>query len=142
MKQGDGTLDFGGEGVEFGNYVAPVTATEKATGTGPVTFTTDMLQSVVVDHLRSHLKDSHKWIPALLDIAKENPKLEEAAIVQALKKLDDAWPLFTPQSQAHTLSTLVKRVNVFPDKLGITFNWPAVLNLVSEIVESGARARS
>ena len=122
--------------------MAPVTATEKATGTGPVTFTTDMLQSVVVDHLRSHLKDSHKWIPALLDIAKENPKLEEAAIVQALKKLDDARPLFTPQTQAHTLFTLVERVNVFPDKLGITFNWPAVLNLVSEIVESGARARS
>jgi len=69
-------------------------------------------------------------------MAKESPKLDEAAIVQALKKLDDAWPLFTPQTQAHTLFTLVERVNVFPDKLGITFNWPAVLNLVKELVQS------
>ncbi len=119
-------------------YVAPSTAEEKVSGTGPVTFTTDMLQSVVVDHLRSQLRDPHKWLSVLIEKSKENPKPEEAVIVQALKKLDDDWPLSTPQSQAHTLFTLVERVNVFPDQLGISFNWPAVLNLVlvKEMVQS------
>jgi len=37
-------------------YMAPATAEEKASGIGPVTFTTDMLQSVVVDNLRSQLR--------------------------------------------------------------------------------------
>jgi len=27
------------------------------------------------------------------------------------------------------------RMNVFPDQRGITFNWPAVLNLVKEMVQ-------
>jgi hypothetical protein len=62
--------------------------------------------------------------------------------VLTLKRLDEAWPLFIPQTQAHTLFTLVDRVKVFPDKLAIKFNMPAILNKVQEIVQSGARARS
>lgn len=50
-------------------YVAPSIAEEKASGTGPVTLTTDMLQSVVVDHLRSQLRAPHKWLPVLLEMA-------------------------------------------------------------------------
>lgn len=56
--------------------------------------------------------------------------MNEASIAQSLKKIDDAWPQFTEKTQAQTLFTLVNRVNVFPDKLGIKFNLPAVLKLI------------
>ena len=111
-------------------YVAPTTAEEKASGSGPVNLTTTVLQSVIIEHLRSQLREPGKWLPDLLELAQGNPKLNEANITEALKKIDDAWPLFTEQTQAQTLFSVVDRVNVFPDKLGIKFNLPAVLKLI------------
>jgi site-specific DNA recombinase len=111
-------------------YVAPTTAEEKASGTGPVNLTTTVLQSVIIEHLRSQLREPGNWLPDLLELAQGDPKLNEASIAQSLKKIDDAWPQFTEQTQAQTLFTLVNRVNVFPDKLGIKFNLPAVLKLI------------
>lgn len=111
-------------------YVAPTTPEEKASGTGPVNLTTTVLQSVVIEHLRSRLREPGKWIADLLELARGYPKLDEANIAQALKKIDDAWPQFTEQTQAQTLFAVVDRVNAFPDKLGINFNFPAVLKLI------------
>ena len=111
-------------------YVAPTTAEEKASGTGPVNLTTTVLQSVIIEHLRSQLREPGNWLPDLHELAKGNPKLDEANITEALKKIDVAWPQFTEQTQAHTLFSVVDRVNVFPDKLGIKFNLPAVLKLI------------
>jgi hypothetical protein len=116
--------------------VAPATSEEKASGTGPVNLTTNMLQTIIIEHFRSQMRDPQKWLPDLLELAQGSAQLDDAAIAQALRQFDDAWPLFTEQTQAHTLFTLVDRVDVFPDKLGVTFNWPAVLNLVKEIVQS------
>ena len=110
--------------------MAPTTAEEKATGAGPVNLTTTVLQSVIIEHLRSQLREPGKWLPDLLELAQGNPKLNEANITEALKKIDVAWPQFTEQTQAHTLFSVVDRVNVFPDKLGIKFNLPAVLKLI------------
>jgi hypothetical protein len=68
--------------------------------------------------------------------------MEVSDIVLALKRLDEAWPLFIPQTQAYTLFTLVDRVKVFPDKLAIKFNMPAILAKVLEIIQSGASTRT
>ncbi|MDI1246800.1 MAG: hypothetical protein PSV24_15520 [Rhodoferax sp.] len=111
-------------------YVALTTPEEKASGTGPVNLATTVLQSVVIEHLRSQLREPGKWLTDLLELAQGDPKLDEANIKQALKKIANAWPQFTEQTQAHTLFTLVDRVNVFPDKLGIKFNLSAVLKLI------------
>ena len=123
-------------------YVAPATSEEKASGTGPVNLTTNMLQTIIIEHLRSHLSDPHKWLARLVELATGHSPLEEADIVRALKQLDDAWPQFTEQTQAHTLFTLVDRVDVFPDKLGIKVNLPAILTMVREIEQSEASTRA
>jgi DNA invertase Pin-like site-specific DNA recombinase len=123
-------------------YIAPATADEKASGTGPVNMAAQQVQDIVVEQLRSHLKEPQEWLARLVELATGHPTLQETDIVLALKRLDEAWPLFIPQTQAHTLFTLVDRVKVFPDKLAIKFNMPAILNKVLEIVQSGARARS
>jgi site-specific DNA recombinase len=123
-------------------YVAPATAEEKASGTGPVNMAAQQIQDIVIEQLRSHLSDPQEWLARLGELATGHPTLEEAGIVRALKQLDEAWPLFTPQTQAQTLFTLVDRVNVFPDKLAIKFNMPAVLTMVREIGQSGASIRT
>lgn len=111
-------------------YVAPATAEEKVSGTGPVNLKTTVLRSVIIEHLRSQLQEPGKWLPDLLELAQGDPKLNETNIALALKKIDDAWPQFTEQTQAQTLFSVVDRVNVFPDKLGIKFNVPAILRLI------------
>ena len=100
------------------------------------------VHNIVIEQLRSHLSDPQEWRARLVELATAHPTLQETDIVLALKRLDEAWPLFTPQTQAHTLFTLVDRVKVFPDKLAIKFNMPAILTKVLEILQSGARARS
>lgn len=123
-------------------YVAPATAEEKASGTGPVNMAVQQLHDLVIEQLRSHLSYPQEWRARLVELATGHPSLQETDIVLALKRLDEAWPLFIPQTQAHTLFTLVDRVRVFPDKLAIKFNMPAILAKVLEILQSGARARS
>jgi site-specific DNA recombinase len=123
-------------------YMAPATSEEKASGTGPINMAAQQVQDIVIEQLRSHLKEPQEWLARLVELATGHPTLQETDIVLALKRLDEAWPLFIPQTQAHTLFTLVDRVKVFPDKLAIKFNMPAILNKVLEIVQSGARARS
>lgn len=123
-------------------YLAPATAEEKVSGTGPINMAAQQIQDIVIEQLRSHLKEPQEWLARLVELATAHPTLQETDIVLALKRLDEAWPLFIPQTQAHTLFTLVDRVKVFPDKLAIKFNMPAILNKVLEIVQSGARARS
>jgi len=71
-------------------YVAPTTAEERSSGAGPVNLTTTMLQSVIIEHLRSQLREPGKWLPDLIELAQGDPKLDETNIAQALKKLDDA----------------------------------------------------
>ena len=122
--------------------MAPATAEEKASGTGPVNMAAQQVHDIVIEQLRSHLSDRQEWVARLVELASAHPTLKETDIVLALKRLDEAWPLFIPQTQAHTLFTLVDRVKVFPDKLAIKFNMPAILTKVLEILQSGARARS
>lgn len=120
-------------------YLAPATAEEKALGNGPVTMAAEQIQKIIIEQLRSHLIDPQEWLARLVELATGHPTLEEADIVRSLKQLDEAWPVFIPQTEAHTLFTLVDRVNVFPDKLAIKFNMPAVLSMVREIGgQSGA----
>ncbi len=114
-------------------YVAPATAEEKASGTGPVNMAAHQVQDIVIEQLRTHLKDPQEWLARLVELATGHQTLEEADIVRALKQLDEAWPSFTPQTQAHTLFTLVDRVNMFPAKLAIKFNLAAILTMVREI---------
>jgi hypothetical protein len=95
----------------------------------------------VIEHLRSHLSDPHEWLARLVELATGHPTLEGVDIVRALKQVDEAWPLFTPQTQAQILFTLVDRVTVSPDKLAIKFNMPAVLTMVREIGQSGAQGQ-
>ncbi len=123
-------------------YVAPTTAEEKASGTGPVNMAAQQVQDIVIEKLRSHLSDPQEWLARLVELAAGPPTLEEGDIVRALKQLDEAWPQFTPQTQAQTLFNLVGRATVFPDKLAIKFNMPAVLAIVREIGQSGASTRT
>ena len=123
-------------------YLAPATQEEKGTGTGPVNLPATAIHDIIVQHLRAQMKAPQTWIPSLVELAKDDSKLDEAVIARTLKRLDDAWPRFTPYLQAQTLSELVDRVTVTSDQLGIKVNFGAVIKLIRELIELSRPAKN
>ena len=92
-----------------------------------------LIHQVVIDHLRERFRDPEDWMPELLMRLEGEPALDEIAIRRALKKLDDASPLFMEPTQGEVLFKLISRVTVYPDQVGIQVDKEGVVEMVREL---------
>jgi hypothetical protein len=114
-------------------YLAPGTPEEKASSLGPFNVPAPQVHQAVIDHLRERFKDPEAWMPELLLRLQDEPELDDAAVRGALKKLDDAWPLFTEPTQGEVVFKLIARVAIYPDHAAIQVDWDGVVGMVREL---------
>lgn len=80
------------------------------------------LEAVVVQHLRSKLREPSALISNMPEAIKQHPTYDEVPASAALANLDSVWDLFMSSIHRDLMRKLVERVTVGAHGLAITFS--------------------
>jgi DNA invertase Pin-like site-specific DNA recombinase len=120
------------QGRRYRYYLAPSGEGSNEDGAGPVNLSTTEVHSVVIQEIRKLFRNPLPLLDRLPDEHRNDPAFDQAHVIGALKKLDDAWGLYIDETVAHLMLSLVERVTLYPDRMVIRWDPHGLVKLLRE----------
>jgi site-specific DNA recombinase len=91
------------------------------------------IENAVIDQLRGLLRDSEIVVRTWRTARQSLPDISEAAVRDALERLDPLWDELFPAEQARIVQLLVERIEINPDGLDIRLRVEGLLHLARDL---------
>jgi site-specific DNA recombinase len=102
-------------------------------GAGPQRLSAGMVDAAVIAELRRLIAAPEIAARVTANFEKDSVRVEEAAIVEALRRFNELWDALFPAEQARIVRLLVNRVTVGPAGIAVDLRNNGLAHLVREL---------